>query len=199
MKYKAIVFDFNGVIFGNPSFEFDRKISKIIGVSVDDFKKIYRQHNNSYNIGLTSLEKLWSDILTDFNKVSILPEVLELVNSPRLINQNVISIIKNLKEKGYRLGIFSNFTKSGAQLIKNNSLITSLFDTIVISAEIALAKPNRDAYEYLISKLNLSPQEILFIDDSQINIEAAERVGIKSIIFKNSSNLQSELIKIGVL
>lgn len=199
MKYIAIVFDFNGVIFGNPGFEFDRKISKVIGVSVKDFKTVYRRYNNSFNIGLTSLEKLWSDILSDFNKTSLLPEVLELVNSPRVINQNVISIIKNLKEKGYRLGIFSNFTKSGAQFIKNNSLITSLFDTIVISSEIALAKPNHDAYKYLINKLDLPPQEIIFIDDSQINIDAAENIGIKSILFKNSPILKKQLSKIGIL
>lgn len=198
MKYKAVVFDYNGVIFGRPGVEFDQKISKIIGVSIDEFKKVYRQHNNSYNIGLISIEKLWTDILMDFDKVSVLPTVFKLIDSPRVINQDVISIIKKLKDKGYFLSIFSNFTKSGASLIRDNKLVTSLFDKLIISAEIGFAKPNRDAFEYLIKVLNLSPKEIIFIDDSQINIDAAEDIGIKSILFKNSLSLRKQLTKIGI-
>jgi putative hydrolase of the HAD superfamily len=56
--------------------------------------------------------------------------------------------------------------------------IRDLFDEHFFSNRIGLVKPDREAYEHVVGALSRRPEEILFLDDNQINIEGAHAVGL---------------------
>ena len=58
-------------------------------------------------------------------------------------------------------------------------------DDIIISAEINKTKPNDDFYEYILEKYNIKPNELLFIDDREENVDAAINLGINAIKYNS--------------
>ena len=73
------------------------------------------------------------------------------------------------------------------------------FDGTLISADEKLVKPERGIYERLFEKFSLKPDECLFIDDSAMNIEGAERAGMPGIVFHGSApELRQELRPFGI-
>ncbi len=73
----------------------------------------------------------------------------------------------------------------------------SEFDKCIFSSVCGKTKPNTDIYEHLCSECGIRPEESVFIDDRQINIDGAERCGIKGYLFDgNAARLRSYLTEI---
>jgi HAD superfamily hydrolase (TIGR01509 family) len=62
-----------------------------------------------------------------------------------------------------------------------------------ISGDLGLEKPNPKIYYAALKRLNAKPEECIFIDDKEKNCEAAIKLGIKSIVFKGTTQLKKEL------
>ena len=71
------------------------------------------------------------------------------------------------------------------------------FDGGVFSYETGYMKPDRRIYEFFLRKYNIDPNRAIFFDDKKENIEAAEKLGIKGVLFsKDKGNeLLAEFIK----
>lgn len=95
----------------------------------------------------------------------------------------VCEMVQSLKGKGYRLYILSNASAYFAQKSSYFEL-TREFDGIVFSGVIKMAKPEDGIYRYLFETFGLKPEECLFIDDREDNIEAGKRNGIMESCFK---------------
>lgn len=108
-------------------------------------------------------------------------------------------IILSLKEKNIRLFLLSNISKYFADHAHEMEVL-SHFEKCVFSAVCGHTKPNADIFEYLCSQANISPDETLFIDDSEKNINGAESFGIKGYLFDgNVGKLKKYLEKIILL
>lgn len=199
MVYKAIGFDRTGVIVGETATSFNKKVSGILGVSVDAFKIAYRKYNQDFNTDKITTEELWSRVLKELNKLPYLIEVLAIVNKPKEVNSDVITLIKNLRDRGYRVGLLSNDKEEVAKHIHEVEHLDDIFDVVLISSETGLTKPNKEAYLDLISKLETTPDQLVFIDDSQVNLDSAKELGITSVLCLDHRELQDQLEKLGVL
>ena len=62
----------------------------------------------------------------------------------------------------------------------------SAFRGIVISGEIQMMKPEPEIFEYLLRRYELSAAETMFIDDHLPNIEAAQALGLHTILFQDA-------------
>lgn len=98
--------------------------------------------------------------------------------------QASIRFAKKCKRKGYKLFILSNWdTISFHALRAQYQPFFALFDDIIISANVGLAKPNPAIYEYVLLHYQLDPAECLFIDDQANNVYMAQQCGIHAIHF----------------
>ena len=70
----------------------------------------------------------------------------------------------------------------------------SRFDVLVWSYQLLMAKPDPAIYRYTLEKLGTRPEETLFIDDRQENIETAAALRIKALLFTNVAQLRADLI-----
>lgn len=95
-------------------------------------------------------------------------------------------LVADLKKKGKKLYLLSNisvgFAEEYAKVLWLKELLGQ-FDGLVFSGVIALVKPNREIFEYLLKTYSLKPEECLFIDDRQANIDGAKAVGIAGYCF----------------
>ena len=103
-----------------------------------------------------------------------------------------IEIMKSLKGK-YKLFVLSNFHYPAFDYIFKNWEFFKYFDGKVVSGHCKLLKPEKKIYELLCLTYSLKPNECVFIDDTKVNIEAAEEFGINGIHLTDINILEEKL------
>jgi HAD superfamily hydrolase (TIGR01509 family) len=94
-----------------------------------------------------------------------------------------LKFVKECKQKGYKVYVLSNWDKeSFALLMQRHKELFSLCDGYVISGDRGCAKPALTIYHHLLEQFHLNPTECLFIDDQKENIQAAQDVGMYTIL-----------------
>jgi epoxide hydrolase-like predicted phosphatase len=94
----------------------------------------------------------------------------------------------------YRLAVLSNTSRKGfADYLVERRGFDHLFDEVVSSAEVGFAKPEPEIYHITLDRLNIQPGQALFVDDLKRNTDAAEKLGIPSIVFTTPDALRREL------
>lgn len=94
----------------------------------------------------------------------------------------VFNLMKELKKQGYNIYGLSNTGMRFANYVKNSKWNQN-FSGYVFSAQEKIMKPDDRIYQLLLSRYNLHPNECLFIDDRQENIDAAKRNGMEGFTF----------------
>ncbi|KAI6196499.1 Bifunctional epoxide hydrolase 2 [Aphelenchoides besseyi] len=116
--------------------------------------------------------------------------VLEHIMGP--LDEKIAKAIKVLKNEGIKIVLLTNNGFLSAQ--RKRSLILSdlsAYDLVVESCRVGHRKPDAEIYELTTKQLNCKPEEIAFIDDLLINIEAAERHGWIGIHLANDDSEQA--------
>lgn len=109
------------------------------------------------------------------------------------IEENV-EIMRKLKNNGYNVYILSNFHQPAFEYIRESWDFIREFNGDVVSCYYHYIKPERNIYETLLNKYNLTPSETIFIDDVDTNINGAKELGIGGIHLPDYKIL-SELLK----
>lgn len=92
------------------------------------------------------------------------------------MNKKVLSLIKRLKENGYKIFLLSNINEDTFSYI-NKSELLNIVDGYVLSYKEHKIKPYEAIYKTLIERYSLSTSKTLFIDDNPKNIQTAKELG----------------------
>lgn len=101
--------------------------------------------------------------------------------------------IRELKGKGYRLYVLSNYGKDLFERTKDKMPFLPYMDGVVFSHQCHLMKPEREIYQYLCDRYSLLPAESVFLDDNEENIAAARDCGIHGIWFRGYEEAKKQL------
>lgn len=93
----------------------------------------------------------------------------------------------------YRLAILSNAWSGARQVFSQVYGLDAVFETMIISAEIGLAKPDPRIYHLAVERLDVRPEEAIFLDDRLENIEAAQAVGLCAVHFRDNAQAIAEM------
>ncbi|WPU94184.1 HAD family phosphatase [Mucilaginibacter sabulilitoris] len=111
-----------------------------------------------------------------------------------------VELFRRLKASGkYKIYALTNWSAETFPVAVKRYEFLNWFDGIVVSGTEKMRKPTPEFYQILLDRYEVNPQEALFIDDNYRNIVAAEKVGIKSIHFTSSEQLEKELGKLELL
>ena len=95
--------------------------------------------------------------------------------------QDTIDIIKELKKDGNKVYLLSNLAEIDYKIFKEE-FDMSLFDGLFLSYEMHKVKPEKEIFEEVINKLGKSPNDIIFLDDKEKNVEEAKKCGINAYL-----------------
>ncbi|PYO56976.1 MAG: hypothetical protein DMD83_11625, partial [Candidatus Rokuibacteriota bacterium] len=100
----------------------------------------------------------------------------------------------------YKISILSNADVSLRRRLEHDIGIDHLFDDIVCSAEIGIAKPEPAVFNLACERLGLPPAECVFVDDHEPNVKAAQDVGMAAVLFRvdRGDDLRVQLRALGV-
>ncbi len=182
---KNIIFDFGDVFINLDKEVIFREIEKF-GGSPELSPEILAL-NKSYEVGHTTSEDFVTQLATIYPQASS-EEIIHIWNSMLLDFPDYrLEFIENFsREKNYRLFLLSNTNalhiphveeKMGADKFLR---FKNSFEQFYLSHEINLRKPDAEIYEFVLDKNGLVAEETFFIDDTEENTLAAEKLGITS-------------------
>jgi putative hydrolase of the HAD superfamily len=116
----------------------------------------------------------------------------------RLIAPN-IELIERLRPP-YRTSVLSNADSTLMRRLTDEHRIHHLFDDIICSADVGMAKPEPKIYTLAAQRLGLPPEACVFIDDLEVNVQAARGAGMHGICFRIDlgHTLEEQLAELGV-
>ena len=100
-----------------------------------------------------------------------------------------------LRDMGVLMGTFSNYPAEWAPLIEDAVNLSALVPWAFISGEAGVRKPAPEAFKAALEIVGRGPSEVIFVDDSSTNVEAARKYGIASIKFENAEALRPVLLQ----
>lgn len=104
-----------------------------------------------------------------------------------------VRLLPELKKRGFRLYYLSNFPLDIFEEVSTEYYFFKYFDGGLISAEAKFSKPDIGIYNILNKKYSLVPKECLFIDDIEVNVRAAQALGMKGIITYGSLEISNDI------
>lgn len=189
----TIIFDFYDVyvkgLIGSHKY-FEKELST--PVSEEYF---YNEYYEKFVIGQISEDNYWKSVIKE-NSWDIPVDQLKNAARKSFIEiKGTREIMEKLKKEGYTLILLSNHGKEWAEYCERKYSYHKLFKHVVYSFQVGLTKPNKEIFLLVLKKLQVKPQECLFIDDYKNNILAAESLGMKTIQFISSADLKKKLRK----
>lgn len=203
--YKAVLFDFGGVIYKHPKEVIPEVLAKIYKQPVEITIQEYGKYKDDYFIGRLSTEKLITSLSSTFKSKKSIEEVKKLwmkhYSQLAKPSSEVLDIIKKLHEN-YKTYLFSNTTEM-SNTHNSKTGLYDYFDDLFLSYQIGMKKPNQDIYKKVVSSIGFNSDECIFIDDDYKNLEPARQMGMTAIVFNilvdNPAKLEDELKKLHVL
>ncbi|OGJ15463.1 hypothetical protein A3K73_04315 [Candidatus Pacearchaeota archaeon RBG_13_36_9] len=113
--------------------------------------------------------------------------------------QGTREIIKQLKLKGYKLGLLSDHSKEWIDYCSRKFNYSLLFDFVQYSFETKSCKTEINTFRKVLEKSGEEAENCLFVDDNKKNIKVAESAGLKTIHFESPEQLKEELVSAGIL
>ncbi|MDO8518394.1 MAG: HAD-IA family hydrolase [bacterium] len=102
-------------------------------------------------------------------------------------------VVLRLRELGYTLALLSIHAKEWIEYCDAEFDIHVLFDVVAYSYSDKVSKPKPEAFTKVLERLQAEPRECLFIDDSIVNVDAAQKLGITGVHFTTAVVLESDL------
>ena len=110
-----------------------------------------------------------------------------------------VDILRRLHRAGFPLYGLSNWSAEKFRLVRPAYKFFDWFQDMVISGEVGVIKPDRRIFQLLLHKAARPAGQCLLIDDSPVNIAAAQDLGFQTIQFHNPEQLAAELVSRGLL
>lgn len=142
----------------------------------------------------------FADELVNEMKLSIAPEEILAYFTfwPKGLFPGTKELIGRIRPH-YSLAIFSNTNELHWPRLMTEMELEGCFDYYFASFKIGMAKPDPAAYRYVIKAMSCDPSEILFLDDSQMNVDAARLIGMNAERVSGIGQVERVLAEKGAL
>lgn len=196
---EAIIFDWGGVLIDNPAEELMNYCASKLKVKIEELKKIFAEYESSFQRGEISENDLWKKICSQLNIEQPKSESLwkEAVKNVFRDKKETYALTEVLRKNNYKIGFLSN-TEIPAMEYFMEKDYGRFFDAAIFSCAEGAIKPEEKIYRMALKKLDVKPENAVFIDDKQPYVDATNKLGINSICFKDISTLKQELKKLSV-
>ena len=189
---KAVIFDIGGVLIGLDMDRCIRAFREDVGFQrIDEVLDPYHQKGILGDLeGGKLSESHFMELVLAESRLDATPADVEKAMGELLLEKKdprTVNAVKSLAGR-YPLYLLSNNNpismRNCIKVLRNNGIDPEkTFKGQFISSELKMLKPSKEFYAYVIARLGLSPQEIVFIDDNMANVEGARALGIDARLY----------------
>jgi len=202
MTISTIIFDLGNVVITN-DWHYDcsakyQAYSDYYGITYDDMERGWTAFWPKFLVGKITEDEFWNGFLkTAGAKTNDIEHAKKLWREYQKPIEDMFDLLGKLKQH-YRLAALTTISREWLDYKREKYNLDSFFEVIVSSGYSGLAKPDPKIYRMLLEKLDVKPEECLFVDDSQRTLPPAKKLGIKTILFSGQSDLELNLKDFGI-
>jgi glucose-1-phosphatase len=195
---KAIIFDLGGVIEKiNPS----AVVENFVKLGMPNSEKFFTLLHQSEVCSLFELGSIGKEDFIQHLKDKCDPKVsksqIELAwcSNQLGVSRETFRVLELLKKKGVQLFLLSNTNQIHAQKIEEKFFedfhtdFRSIFNVVYYSFEVQMRKPDLIVFQWLLKQINLLPEQCIYIDDLNANLEAPKKLGIHCIYHSTNDEI----------
>jgi len=109
-------------------------------------------------------------------------------------NEPMIDLMRRAKERGYRMGLLTNNVREWEPVWRTMLPVDEIFEVVVDSGFVGCRKPDREIYDLTLERMGgPSPQECLFVDDTDVNCDAARELGMSAVHYRDNNQAIREI------
>lgn len=192
-KIKAIIFDLGGVVMSSGFIDLVRHYCA--PCMSDEGQRAIKQLEHAFNLGQVTEPEFYERVQQIFDVHLSQRQMHDFIVSHMKADKKLLKLIPKLKKA--KVAVLSNsLGHLTAEALRRRHIDTKkLFDQVFLSGKMHLAKPDRNAYGFVLRKLKVKPSEALMVDDRPENIKGAKRVGMHGIVYKNAEQFKRALEK----
>lgn len=195
---RGVILDYGEVICLRPAETKIQRLANEFSLDPAEFLVRYHKNRSGYDQGVTSAEDYWQDVAGAGTQISA-SHLTQLrkwdVELWSELDPVMLAWIENLQRGGFKTALLSNMHADMATHVRQAFKWVARLDVPILSCELKIVKPSPEIYTRSLEKLGLAPQEALFIDDRIVNVEAAQKVGLKTVHFASVEQLRKDLIE----
>ncbi|MEV5596671.1 HAD family phosphatase [Streptomyces sp. NPDC052496] len=193
----AVLFDLFGVIARQQSPAACARLERTAGLPGAAFWESYWGLRQPYDRGDQNGAHYWRKVAaalgTHFDEERVAELIAADVASWSRIDDAMVDFVAGLADGGTTIGLLSNIPEELAAHYEENEEWLKHFSVLAFSCRIGHAKPEPDAYTWCSTAFGLPPEHILFVDDREANVRAAEALGMRGHLFTSLAELRPAL------
>jgi putative hydrolase of the HAD superfamily len=193
---RVVVFDYGEVISVSPS-EADRDaLVRLSGLEAERFWELYERFREDLDQGIILPHQYWA-LVADAAGVDWSPaRVHELwaadFRSWISVEPGTVELLQALHDGGTRLALLSNAGFDFSDPFRHSPMARH-FEAMFVSAEMGLLKPDPEIYRVTARELGIPLEQMVFIDNKKINVDAAVALGVTGHVFTTVAELRAFL------
>ena len=187
-KLHAVYWDLGGVLLRTEDLSYRERWGERLNMGPWELARIIFRSKSGLraSLGKGSVDDIWLEVQQELGLDDEQRELLRVdFFAGDQLDQTLISFIRELKQQQVAIGLISNAWPDTREWLENHVKIADLFDHMVISSEIGLAKPDPRVYQLALEGLQMDPSHAVFVDDFIENIEGAEAMGMLGLHFQD--------------
>lgn len=200
-QIKAVVLDFGGVMARVYWPERFRDLEERLGLEPGSLTKILWRSPEwrQAEVGEISDEEYWQRIAPRLGLESseAVRAFRREVYGSQSVDGRMVALVRGLR-RHYRTGLLSNASVREPDWLVKRYGLEDLFDVIVLSAAVGVAKPDPAIYSLLLERLGTASEATVFVDDYPPNVAAAKAMGFRGIHFTEYEALLPALRDLGL-
>jgi HAD superfamily hydrolase (TIGR01509 family) len=198
MEICAVIFDLGGVLLRTEDRQPRAAFASRLGLTYAELDDFVFNGPTALQaaVGAIPEEQHWEALCTGLNlPLETLPDFQTAFWGGDRLDQNLVELIRSLRPR-YRTALLSNAWSNLRLWLNRYWPVLDVFDEVVISAEVGLAKPDPRIYQLVVDRLGVASAEAVFLDDFLQNVEAARKAGLHAIQFMSSEQARADLEKL---
>ena len=194
MTVRAFFFDLGGVVVRTEYQAPREHLAERLNTTYEDLSRIVFESESSRqaSIGLITTEAHWEAVAHRLGRpASEIKGLRDEFFGGDVLDSSLLEFIRALRPR-FKTGVISNaWPDLRDYLIARKA--DDAFDTLVISAEVGVMKPDPRIYQIALDELGVAANQAVFLDDTPANIEAAASLGMRGILFRDPVKVLKEL------
>jgi len=191
---KAVIWDLSGVVLLTIKGTFNSLLAERLGAPLKDIERIMSlEENDLWDMDEIDDDTFYTFLLNELNmpmeKKSIL---IKFAFDDFYIDQEMLAYIKKIR-KSFTTALLTNFPAHVHDSMKTDWIVDGAFDHMIASCDVKLVKPDPAIYKLTLARVGCLAEESVFIDDREINVKAAEKLGINGIVYQSRSQTINDL------
>ena len=190
---KAILFDLDGIVIVGRKRFFSERLAEEHNIPMESVLEFFQNDLKPCSMGEADLKEKLAPYLAKWNWQGSTEDLLEYwFSSESTKDVEVLAIVKQLRDKGVKCYVATRQEKYRLQYLLDVVGLKDHFDGIFCTCNIGHDKSEPAFFEHALAELGLKPEEVLFFDDLQKNVDTANGLGSKAHFYDNISVLKQQ-------